>query len=191
MGPHHQARRHRRRISARQLLNTRRRLRGGRFSTSKEIILSSPIRSPKDFWSGIMFLLFGLAAVSIAAEYPMGSAGRMGPAYFPVMLGWLLAAIGLVSALRSLVSAGEPLEQWAFKDMFLILGSVILFAALVRGAGLVVAIPVLVLLSSYASRQFRWKVSIALAIGATAVSVLLFVKALGLPLPIVGPWLSA
>lgn len=135
-----------------------------------------------------MFLFFGLAAVYIAREYPMGSASRMGPAYFPILLGWLLAAIGLVSVLRSLVSAGESLERWAYKEMFLILASVVLFAALVRGAGLAVAIPVLVLLSSYASRQFHWKVSVSLAIGATAASVLLFVKALGLPMPIVGPW---
>lgn len=167
------------------------RLPGGGPGTFKEIILSSPIRSPKDFWSGIMFLFFGLAAVYIAREYQMGTAGRMGAAYFPVMLGWLLAAIGLVTALGGLARPGAPLERWAFKDMFLVLVSVILFAALVRGAGLVVAVPLLVLLSSYASREFNWKMSLALAIGATAVTVVLFVMALGLPLPIVGPWLGA
>jgi hypothetical protein len=187
MGAHHQARRYRRRISG--VGSTTQKVRpGGRFSTFKEFILSLAIRSPKDFWSGMMFLLFGLAAVYIARDYSMGSARRMGPAYFPVMLGWLLAVIGLVSVVRSLVRPGEALERWALKEMFLVLVSVALFAFLVRGAGLVVAIPVLVLVSSYASHEFHWKASILLAIGATAASVLLFVKALGLPMPIVGPW---
>lgn len=136
----------------------------------------------------MMFLFFGLAAVYIAQEYSMGSARRMGPAYFPVMLGWLLALIGFVSVVRSLLRPGESLERWALKEMFLILVSVALFAFLVRGAGLVVAIPLLVLVSSYASHQFQWKTTVVLAIGATAACVLLFVKALGLPMPIVGPW---
>lgn len=150
--------------------------------------MSLSIRSPKDFWSGIMFLCFGLGGVYIAREYAMGTAGSMGPAYFPTMLGWLLAVIGLATAVRALVGHGEALERVAFKELALVLVSVLLFAFLLRGAGLAVAIPVLIIVSAFASHQFSWKASALLAVGAAIVSIMLFVKALGLPMPVVGPW---
>lgn len=149
------------------------------------------VQSPKDFWSGMMFLAISLATVVIAQDYPMGTAGRMGPGFFPSVLGALLAVIGLVTLVNSFRTAGEALERFALRDMLLILGSVLLFGFLVRGAGLILAIPVLILISAFASTRFRWKASVALAVGATVFCILLFVKALGLPLPIVGPWLSA
>lgn len=149
------------------------------------------IRSPKDFWAGIMFLAISMATVLIAQDYAMGTAGRMGPGFFPSILGWVLAAIGAITLIASFTTKGEPLEPLAYKDMVLILGAVLLFAFLVRGAGLVCAIPALILVSAFGSTRFRWKPALALAVGATVFCVLLFVKALGLPIPIVGPWLGA
>ena len=137
-----------------------------------------------------MFLCFGLAGVYIARDYTMGSAGRMGPAFFPTMLGWLLAAIGFGTAVRAMIGRGEALEKVAFKELILVLGSVLLFAFLLRGGGLVVAIPVLVMVSAYASHKFSWKASAALALGASVLSITLFVKALGLPLPVLGTWFA-
>lgn len=153
--------------------------------------MRSAIRSPKDFWSGIMFLAISLATVIIAQDYPMGTAGRMGPGFFPSLLGGLLALIALVTLVNSLRIDGEPMERFAYKDMALILGSIFLFGFLVRGAGLAVAIPVLIVISAFGSTKFRWKATVALASGAAIFCILLFVKALGLPLPIVGPWLGA
>jgi len=153
--------------------------------------MRSFIRNPKDFWAGIMFLVISLATVIIAREYPMGTAGKMGPGFFPIMLGWILAAISLITLLGACTTDGEPLERLAYKDMLLILGSVVLFGFFVRGAGLAAAIPVLILVSAFGSVKFRWRPAVALAVGATIFCVLLFVKALGLPLPIVGPWLGA
>ena len=153
--------------------------------------MRSFVRNPKDFWSGIMFLAISLATVVIAQEYPMGTAGRMGPGFFPAVLGWILAAISLVTLIGACTAEGEALEHFAWKDMFLILGSVVLFGLLVRGAGLACAIPALILVSAYGSAKFRWPAALMLAAGATVFCVLLFVKALGLPLPIVGPWLGA
>lgn len=150
--------------------------------------MPSFIRNPKDFWSGIMFLLFGLAAVVIARDYAMGNAGRMGPAYFPTVLGWILAAIGAVALVRSFMTSGENVEKFAIKELLLVLGAVLLFGILVRGAGLVAAVIALIMVSAYASIKFRWTSSIALAVGLAVFSVLLFVKALGLPMPILGPW---
>jgi hypothetical protein len=152
--------------------------------------LSSFIRNPKDFWSGVIFVIIGLAAVIIGRDYPMGTAGRMGPAYFPTILGGLLALVGLVSVVRSFIRHGEAIEKFAVKEAFMVLLAVVLFGVLVRGAGLAPAVVVLVLLSGYASPEFKWKPFIIVAIGLAIFSALVFVKGLGLPMPIFGPWLG-
>lgn len=153
--------------------------------------MPSFIRNPKDFWSGIMFIFFGLAAVFIARDYAMGSAGRMGPAYFPTALGWLLSALGAAAVVRSFIVTGEKLEKFVLKPLVLVLVGVVLFGVVVRTAGLVIAIPLLIVISAVASEKFTWKATIALAIGITVFSVLLFVKALGLPMPVLGSWFGA
>lgn len=159
--------------------------------------MSSLIRKPKDFWSGIIFAVTGLAAVIIATDYPMGTAVKMGPAYFPTVLGGLLVVIGLMAIIRSLLNVGVPgsssepgrtIERFAFREGFLVLVATVLFGLLVRGAGLAVALPVLLLMSAYASIKFRWGASLALAAGLTVFCILIFVKALGIPLPILGSW---
>ncbi|HEX9171809.1 MAG TPA: tripartite tricarboxylate transporter TctB family protein [Telluria sp.] len=148
------------------------------------------IRHPKDFWTGIIFLFFGLSAVIIGRDYPMGSAGRMGPAYFPTVLGGLLALIGLIGVVRSFVRTGEAVGKFYVKEIVLILSAVLLFGLLMRGAGLVPAALVLILMSAYASPKFVWKEAILLAVGLAVFAVLVFVKLLGLPMPIFGPWLG-
>jgi putative tricarboxylic transport membrane protein len=136
-----------------------------------------------------MFIFFGAAALYIAQQdYPMGSAGRMGPGYFPSVLAGLLTLVGIIAVIRSLIRPGEAVGHFAFKQTFLVLGGVLLFAALVRTAGLVVAILVLALVSLYASSQFRWKSAVIFAIAAVIFCVLVFVKGLGVPMPILGSW---
>ncbi len=142
------------------------------------------IRHPKDFWTGIIFLSFGLAALYIGQDYEMGSAGRMGPAYFPTILGALLAVIGLIAVIRSCMRPGEAVGKFYIREIVLILSAVVLFGFLVRGAGLVPAVLVLVLLSAYASPKFTWGPSLLIAVGLAVFSVVVFVKLLGLPMPI-------
>jgi len=149
------------------------------------------IRHPKDFWTGAIFMFVGLAAVIIGRNYPMGTAGRMGPAYFPTVLGGLLALIGLAAVIRSFFSEGEPIGKFAFKETALIIGAVLLFGFLIRGGGMIVAVIAIVLLSARASQKFRWRYMLALAVGLAAFAVLVFVKLLGLPIPILGPWFGA
>jgi hypothetical protein len=146
------------------------------------------IRHPKDFWTGIIFLFFGLAAIIIGLDYPMGSAGRMGPAYFPAVLGGLLTLVGAIGVIRSFLRPGEAIGKFHLKELFLILLAVILFGFLMRKAGLVPAVLVLVLLAAYASPKFTWGPNLVLAIGLAAFAVIVFVKLLGLPMPILGPW---
>lgn len=158
------------------------------FLRKEGTILLSFIRNPKDFWSGVIFVGIGLAAVILARDYTMGTAGRMGPAYFPSVLGGILCVIGLIAIVRSFLTVGEAVEKFYLRELSLIVGSVLLFGLLIRGGGLAVAIIVLTLISAYASDKFRWLHATALALGLVVFSVLLFVKALGLPMPIVGSW---
>ncbi|MBI2313666.1 MAG: tripartite tricarboxylate transporter TctB family protein [Betaproteobacteria bacterium] len=150
--------------------------------------MSSFIRHPKDFWAGVIYAALGIAAVILGRDYPMGSAFKMGPAYFPTVLGGLLALVGVIAVVRSFVKPGEAITPFAWKEVILVLAATVVFGVLLRGAGLVVALIVLVLASAYASVKFRWVPSIALAIGMTVFSILVFVKGLGVPLQILGSW---
>lgn len=150
--------------------------------------MPSFIRHPKDFWTGIIFLFFGLAAVIIGRDYAMGTAGKMGPAYFPTILGSLLALIGVIAVIRSFVRTGEAVGKFYIREIILILSAVLLFGFLMRGAGLIPAVVVLIMFSAYASPKFHWGSSLLLAGGLAAFSALVFVKLLGLPMPMLGPW---
>lgn len=154
----------------------------------KGAIMPTFIRHPKDFWTGVIFLFFGLAAVVIGRDYDMGTAGRMGPAYFPTVLGGLLALVGLIGVVRSFLQDGEAVGKFYIKDMVVILSSVLLFGFLMRRAGLAPAALTLILLSAYASAKFRLRDAVLLAGGLSIFAVVVFVKLLGLPMPILGSW---
>lgn len=152
--------------------------------------MPSFIRNPKDFWTALIYMALGLAAIFLARDYGMGTALKMGPGYFPSFLGGVLALIGVVSLIRSLVRPGEAIDAFALKPLLLVLGATLLTGFLVRDAGLIVALPLLVMISAYASIKFRWWAALALAIGLTVFCVLIFVKGLGIPLPILGSWFA-
>lgn len=145
-------------------------------------------RNPKDFWTGLIYICFGSSAILIARDYGMGTAVKMGPAYFPTILGGLLVGIGVISVIRSFVVPGALIDAFAFKGLILVSVSVLLFGLVVRGAGLAVAIPLLVIISARASSRFRWRAALIMAAGLTIFCVLVFVKGLGIPLPIIGSW---
>src|SRR5262245_6581149 len=136
------------------------------------------LRNPTDFWTGLIYVFFGSSAILIAREYGMGTAVKMGPAYFPTILGGLLVGIGAISLIRSFVVPGTPIGAVAFKGLILVSVSVVLFGFVVRGAGLAVAIPLLVIISAWASSQFRWRATLMMAAGLTIFCVLIFVKGL-------------
>jgi hypothetical protein len=146
------------------------------------------IRSAKDFCSGLIYICLGSSAMIIARDYSLGTAVKMGPAYFPTILGGLLVLIGTISVIRSFIVTGTPIGAFAFKGLSLVIGSTLLFGLLVRGAGLIVALPLLVIISAYASTRFRWGPTIVMTLGLTLFCVLVFIKGLGIPLPIIGSW---
>jgi hypothetical protein len=148
------------------------------------------IRDPKDFLSGLMFLGFGGAAIFLGQDHDMGKAVRMGPGYFPTFLGGLLCLVGLGCLLRSLVRPGEAMGRLAFKPLLLVVVSTVVFGLLLRNAGLVAALAASILLSALASSQFSAKAMALTIVGLTAFCYLVFLKGLGLPIPILGPWLG-
>jgi hypothetical protein len=138
-----------------------------------------------------MFTVAGLAAVYIGQDYSMGTAGRMGPAYFPTVLGALLAVVGLIIFGRSFFGKQEEgIHEFAVKPLLLVLAAVLVFGFLFREAGLMIAIPALIFISAVASPKFRILPIALLAIGLSLFSWFLFVKMLGLPLPVLGPWFA-
>jgi hypothetical protein len=145
-------------------------------------------RNAKDFWTGLIYLFVGSGALIISRDYDMGTAVKMGPAYFPTILSVLLMGIGVISVLRSFLKSGTPIGVVAWKGLLLIVASTLLFGVIVRGAGLLLALPLLVIGSALASTRFSWKTSLLEAAGITVFCILIFLKGLGVPLPILGSW---
>jgi Zn-dependent protease len=149
------------------------------------------IRNPRDFWAGTIYLALAVAVLWIGRAYPLGSSARMGPGYFPIALGLLLAVFGAASVARSFVRAGEPITPFAWRPLLLVLGSVVAFGLLVHGLGALIALPILILIAAMASRYSRPDAtSVAALIGMTAFCVLVFIKGLGMPMPLIGAWLG-
>lgn len=144
------------------------------------------IRHPKDFYTGVMFFIFGTAAMFFAADYTIGTAANMGPGYFPFALGAFLAMLGGLIGMRSLLWAKGAHEGpvFHFRSLFLVLSSVVLFGLLLQPLGLLVSTSVLVVLSSRASHEFRWKETLLNATALIIIILVVFVYALEFPVPI-------
>lgn len=145
-------------------------------------------RNPKDFWAGILYMTLGLSAILMAKDYGMGSALKMGPGYFPIFLGVVLTCIGAISFIRSFILSGEAVSGFAVKGLMMILVATLLTGFLIRSAGVAVALPLMVVITAAASIHFRWKPTLALAVGITIFCTLVFIKGLGIILPIFGSW---
>lgn len=143
----------------------------------------------KDFWAGAVYVAFGAAAVWIGRDYTFGTASRMGAGYFPTVLGGLLVVIGLLSLLRAFTRQGDVVGAVALKPLMLVVGATVLFGLLATTAGFVIAVVVLALTSAAASGRFRLEARAAAGLLLLVVlCALVFVKGLGVPLPLLGSW---
>jgi len=149
----------------------------------------SLIKSPKNFWTGFFYVGFGAFAFWVARDYSFGTASRMGSGYFPTVLAVLLMAFGAASLLRGLLRQGAPLGGFAWRQALIVAGSTAAFAFLLERAGFVIALAVLILGGASASAKFRfeWRALVAAA-GLMLFCVLVFVKGLSLPMPLLGSW---
>lgn len=146
--------------------------------------MSSRIKSQEDFWAGVMFIGFGILAIIIARDYPLGTTMRMGPGYFPTYVGAILVALGAIISGLALKIPGERVARFAWRPPLLLGISFVVFGWGIDHIGFIPSLLILTSLSAFAGREYRWKEiiieSIVLAIGAWA----LFIKALELPFPL-------
>jgi len=149
------------------------------------------IKSQKDFLSGVMFVCVGLAFAIGATNYTIGSGARMGPGYFPLVLGVLLAiggAIVIFGALSFNTSGGDPIGRIAWKPLVLIIGANLVFGLLLGGLptfgvpamGLLIAIYALVVIAGIAGPRFSLRTSLILATILAIGSYLTFIVGLSL-----------
>jgi hypothetical protein len=142
------------------------------------------IRSPKDFWAGLIFIAIGGGFVLLAQQYRLGDMHRMGPAMFPTLVGALLAALGLIVALRSFALDGAAVPRFDARPIGVSILAIVLFGIALQWLGLIAAVAMLVLVGAYAARDVRPLENLALAAALVAFSVGVFVWLLGLPLPL-------
>ena len=141
------------------------------------------IRDPQDFWAGMMFMGFGEAAIFFARSYAFGTSAKMGPGYFPTVLGGILIALGLITSLRGLAFAGPAVNRFNWKPLLFVLGSIVFFAAALQGLGLVIAIFLLIIVSALGGHEFNFREVLILSICLTLGSVLIFIYGLQLQFP--------
>jgi putative tricarboxylic transport membrane protein len=149
-------------------------------------------RAVPDILAGLIFVAFGLAFAVTSLSYELGTPLRMGPGYFPLVLGGILVLLGLLIVGKGFISgsdAEERLGSVPWRALFLIVLAVLFFGLTVRGLGLVPATAVTALLTALASYRTGILAAVAIAAGLTVLCVLVFLVALQLRLPMFGPWL--
>ena len=138
----------------------------------------------KDVWAGLFLIVVGVLAVFFARNYPFGTALRMGPGYFPTVLGALMVLFGLYTLANGLRS-GEKIESsWPLRALIVLPLALVLFGVLIERAGFAPAMLVLIFGSATASTEFRFLEVLLFSIALTALAVAVFVLGLGLPYPL-------
>jgi hypothetical protein len=145
------------------------------------------VKNQKDFLSGLLFLVIGLAFAWGALDYKFGTSASPGPGFFPFGLGLVLALLGAVVLLKSLTietADGEPVGRLAWRPLLVILAGVLAFGVALPRFGLAVAMPLLVILSSLASKEFSWLSALINSAVLTVLCWAVFVAGLGLRIPL-------
>jgi hypothetical protein len=149
------------------------------------------ITSPKDFWTGLIYMAVGFAALVLGADYQMGTAQGMGPGYFPKVLAAILMIIGAVSLVRGFMARGTPVGRLSAVPLALITFGCIMFGLLLHRVGLLVSLFLMCFVSALASREYRFEPhAIAGLFALVGLCALIFVKGLGVPMPLLGSWLE-
>lgn len=150
------------------------------------------LERPRDVFGGLLIAAIGVGFLAVGRELEMGSSFRMGPGYFPTILSGLLIVLGAVIAGFAMRRPAEEggVGEVPWRGIILIVGSVLFFGLFLRSLGLAPVTLVVVLVSAWASRYAGVPSSILLAVGIAIFCTLLFIRGLGLPLPVIGPWLS-
>jgi hypothetical protein len=145
------------------------------------------IKSERDFWSGVMFLAIGIGFAVGASNYSLGTSARPGPGYFPLMLSVIMAILGAIVLFKSLTietEGGDPVGAFAWRPLFVIVGSIVLFGLLLPRLGMFITVPITILCVSFATSEFAWVGVVVNAVVLTVFSWLVFVVGLNLTIPL-------
>ena len=149
------------------------------------------LRNAKDFWSGVLFAAVGLFFIVTVQELRLGTAARMGPAYFPTILGGLLTLLGLLLVLRGFLSRASltaadahRVEPFHWRILTLILGSVLVFSFLLNTCGVLLAVGAMIFISACAEKKVHWKETLAVVVVLDAIVWVTFVYGIGMQIPV-------
>jgi hypothetical protein len=148
--------------------------------------------SLKDLLAGLIFIGFGLAFGYATLGYDIGSALRMGPGYFPLVLSGIMVLLGVVITVQSFATGPDdtPIGRVPWLGLILITAALVFFGLTVRGLGLAPALFVTTFMSAFTSERTGVVGALIMAAGLVAISMAIFIWALGIPLQVVGPWLN-
>jgi putative tricarboxylic transport membrane protein len=141
------------------------------------------VREKQDFYAGLVFIVFGLIFALVAKNYPMGTAVRMGPAYFPTILGWILVILGAITTGRAFIPQvrADAVPELVMRPLFWITLSVVVFGMLVDWVGVIIATTAMTFISCVAGWEYNWKEAAILSVVLCVMTVAIFVWGLGLP----------
>ena len=146
------------------------------------------LRDNQDFWAGVMLIAVGMTGVVIARNYPFGTSLRMGPGYFPTVLGSLLTLFGIYFVVMALRSTERIEAGWSLRALIVIPLALVLFGIMMTHAGFVPALMVLIFGSALATTEFKLSEVVLLTLGLTLGCVAVFIWGLGLPYPLIADY---
>ena len=142
------------------------------------------IKSPQDLGAAVVFVAIGLASAYFGKDLSFGTAGRMGPGYFPLILSWIIVGVGFVLGLAAVTIEGPSIEPIQLRPITVIIAAILVFGLLISSAGLAIAAVLLTVLAAYARRDVNLTEAVLLGIGLAAFTVVVFVYGLSQPLPV-------
>jgi Tripartite tricarboxylate transporter TctB family len=141
------------------------------------------IKSPQDVGAAVVFMAIGLAGVYFGSDLSFGTAARMGPGYFPIILSWTIFAIGAVVGFKGLTIEGPRIEPVQLRPILIIIAAILAFGYVIEKLGLAITAALLTVLAGYARRDVNLWETLLLAAGLALFCVGLFVYALSQPFP--------
>jgi len=146
-------------------------------------------RNNRDFYAGLLYILTGALAIFMALDYPFGSALRMGPGYFPRVLGGIMIVFGIAVLLMGVKNNEKIKGFWSIRALFILPLSAVVFGVLMEHAGFIPALAALIPAAALSGKEFKWLEIVLLTIGLIVMSVGVFIWGLGLPYPLIkGLW---
>ena len=141
------------------------------------------VRSPQDLGAGVVFILIGAAGLIFGQELRFGTSARMGPGYFPTLLSIIIIALGVIVAGRGVMVDGPPVEKFHLRPILFIIAAIVASGFLLRSVGLALTAVIVTLIAAYARSEVNLRETLLLGAGLAVFTVVVFVYALGQPLP--------